>query len=84
MEVAEEVAGDVEGVGGEVHAMVAAGAIVGGEEFADDGVEGGEPAVGGGGAVGASPKAVDVGSEVVGVGHVVHWLVRSGGLEDQW
>ena len=38
VEVAEEVAGDVVGVGGEVELIVAAGAFVGGEEFADDGV----------------------------------------------
>ncbi|MYC02533.1 MAG: hypothetical protein F4X58_11500, partial [Chloroflexi bacterium] len=68
IEVAEEVSGDVEGVGGEVHAVVAAGAIVWGEELADDGVEGVEPAIRGGVAVGAPPETIDVGSEVEGVG----------------
>ncbi|MDE2744521.1 MAG: hypothetical protein OXI41_00875 [Chloroflexota bacterium] len=75
VEVTEEVAGDVEGVGDEVHLVVAAGAVVGGEEFADDGVEGVEPAIGGSVTVRASPEAVDPGSEVEGVGRGLHWSV---------
>ena len=43
VEVTEEVTGDVEGVGREVELVVSAGSIVGGVEFADDGVEGVEP-----------------------------------------
>ena len=42
MEVSELVAGDVEGVGDEVEAVVGAGSVVGGVELADDGVESGD------------------------------------------
>ena len=38
-------AGDVEGVGGEIDPIVEPGARVGCEEFADDGVEGFDPDV---------------------------------------
>ena len=70
--------GDVVGVGGEVELVVAAGLVGGGEEFADDGVEGLEASVGRGVGVGVSPEAVDAGSEVVGVGHGSRFL----GVED--
>ncbi len=47
VEVAEVVAGDVVGVGGEVHLVVEAGSLGGGEQFSDDGVEGLESDVAG-------------------------------------
>ena len=69
VEVSEFVAGDVEGIGGEVDAVVEAGLGSGGEEFSDDGVEGFNPDVAGVVVGGASPEAVDGGTVVEGVGH---------------
>ncbi len=62
-------AGDVEGVGGEVKLVVGAGAVVGGEELTDDGVESGDADVAGVVVAGASPESVDLGAEVERVGH---------------
>ena len=69
VEVSELVSGDVEGVGGEIEAVVGAGAAGGGDELTEDGVESGDADVAGVVFGGASPKSVDVGSEVEWVRH---------------
>jgi len=76
VEIAEFVAGDVEGVSGEVALIVESRAVGGGEEFSHHGVQGIEPTVGRGVAVGAAPEVVDGGS-------VVEWIGHEGDLRDQ-
>ena len=69
VEVSELVAGDFEGVGGLVHAIVESGAFGGDEEFSDDGAEGIDSDVAWVVGCGASPESVDPGSVVELVWH---------------
>ena len=69
VEVAELVAGDVVGIGGEVHPVVGSGSVVVRVELADEGVESLEAEIAGAVAEALSHEAVDPGSEVEWVGH---------------
>ena len=69
VEVSELVAGDFEGVGGLVHAIVELGAFGGDEEFSDDGSEGIDSDVAWVVGCRASPESVDPGSVVELVRH---------------
>jgi len=76
VEIAEFVAGDVEGVSGEVALIVESRAFVWCEEFSHNGVQGIEPTVGRSVAVGTPPEVVDGGS-------VVEWIGHEGDLRDR-